>query len=200
MIHGNSGTSTEIIRVPELPWIMGISGRQRAGRRQRGPGGHRRGGGSVGAVRYTGSYAVVLALHLLTVVFVVGPLAVTAVTASRLVRAGDVVALRAAARTTRLFSIATVATVVLGSAMLGLGSTGDQWQGSQGWVSASYALWLVALGLTVVLVLRGLRAAAAAAEQGEPTAGFAGRVAIGGGLAMLCWLTIVVLMVTKPGA
>lgn len=151
-------------------------------------------------MRYTGSYAVVLALHLLTVVFVVGPLSVTAVTASRLVRSGDVATLRAAARTTRLFSIFTVVTVALGSSLLGLGSVGAQWKPSQGWVSASYALWLVAIGLTIGLVLRGLRAAAEAAERGEPTDGFAGRVAVGGGLAMLCWLTIVVLMVTKPGA
>ncbi len=151
-------------------------------------------------MRYTGSYAVVLVLHLLTVVFVVGPLSVTTVTASRLVRAGDVSALRAAARTTRLFSIVTVVTVALGSALLGLGSVGAQWKASQGWVSASYALWLVAIGLTIGLVLRGLRGAAQAADRGEPTGGFAGRVAIGGGLAMLCWLAIVVLMVTKPGA
>ncbi len=151
-------------------------------------------------MRYTGSYAVVLALHLLTVVFVVGPLAVTAVTASRLVRVGDVSALQAATRTTRLFSIATILTVALGSALLGLGSVGDQWKPSQGWVSASYALWLVAIGLTIGLVLPGLRAATEAAERGEPTGGFASRVAIGGGLAMLCWLVIVVLMVTKPGA
>ena len=178
----------------------GWAGGQARGRRDGGRTGHRRGGGSVGTVRYTGSYAVVLALHLLTGVFVVGPLAVTAVTASRLVRAGEVSALRAAARTTRLFSIATVVTVVLGSAMLGLGSVGAQWKPSQGWVSASYALWLVAIGLTIGLVLRGLRAATEAAERGEPTGGFAGRVAIGGGIAMLCWLAIVVLMVTKPGA
>ena len=132
MIHGSSGTSAKIIWVPNLPWIMartraaandaatdrwraatrgrawGQRTRARPADRKRGP----RAGGSVVSVRYTGSYAVVLVLHLLTVVFVVGPLAVTAVTASRLVRAGDVVALRAAGRTTRLFSIATVVTVV----------------------------------------------------------------------------------------
>ena len=152
------------------------------------------------AVRYTGSYAVVLALHLLTVVFLIGPLAVTVVTAPRLVRAGDVAGLGAAIRTTRLFTIASVVTVALGSALLGLGTVGDQWKPSQAWVSASYALWLVAVALNLALVLPGLRGAVAAAGRGEPTAGFGGKVAIGGGLAMLCWLAIVVLMVSKPGA
>ena len=151
-------------------------------------------------MRYSGSYALLLALHLLTAVLVVGPLALTAATAPRLVRAGDVTGLRAAARTTRLYAVSTVVVVGLGSALLGLGAVGAQWSPSQAWVSASYALWLVAVVLDVALVLPGLRQAADVAEQGGDTAGYAGKVAAGGGLALLCWVAIIVLMVTKPGA
>jgi len=52
--------------------------------------------------------------------------------------------------------------------------------------------------LTVAVVLPGQRAALAALES-DGTAG-TGRIAVGAGLAMLCWTAIVVLMVFKPGA
>ncbi len=148
---------------------------------------------------YTGAYAVVLVLHLLTVAFVVGPLAVAAVTSPRHARAGRADALRDAARTTRLYAIATVLTVLLGSAMIGLGETGDAWSMGQAWVSASYGLWIVAVGLTLGVVVPGQRAALRALESGGDAGGPAGRIAVGAGLAMLAWVVIVVLMVVKPG-
>ena len=150
-------------------------------------------------MRYTGVYAVVLVLHLLTAVFLVGPLAVAAVTSPRHARAGRVDALRDSARTTRLYAIGTVLTVLLGSAMIGLGETGDAWTMGQAWVSASYALWIVALALTLGLVVPGQRAAVKALEGGGKADSAASRIAIGGGLAMLAWVVIIVLMVVKPG-
>lgn len=148
---------------------------------------------------YSGAYAVVLVLHLLTVTFVVGPLAVAAVTSPRHARAGRADALRDAARTTRLYALATVVTVLLGTAMIGLGDTGDAWSMSQLWVSASYALWIVALALTLGLVVPGQRAALEAVEAGTDVGDAARRIAVGGGLAMLVWVAIIVLMVVKPG-
>ena len=148
---------------------------------------------------YSGGYAVVLVLHLLTVAFLVGPAAVAAVTSARHVRAGRAQALRDASRTTRLYTLATVATVVLGSAMVGLGDVGDQWSMGDPWISASYALWLLAVGLTLGLVVPAQAAAVEALEAGQDAGGAAGRMAAGGGLAMLAWVAIVVLMVTKPG-
>ena len=149
---------------------------------------------------YSGAYAVVLALHLLTVAFLVGPAAVAAVTSSRHVRAGRAEALRDASRTTRLYTLATVATVVLGSAMVGLGDVGDQWSMGDPWISASYALWFVAVALTLALVVPAQAKAADALEAGQDAGGHAGRIAAGAGLAMLAWAAIVVLMVVKPGA
>ena len=150
-------------------------------------------------MRDTGAYAVVLVLHLLAALFVVGPLAVAAVTSPRLARAGRLDALRAAQRTTRLYALASVVVVLLGSAMVGLGETGDAWSFGQLWVSASYVLWVVAVALTLAVVVPAQEAAVEALEAGQDAGGTAGRMAAGGGLAMLVWVAIVVLMVTKPG-
>ena len=148
---------------------------------------------------YSGSYAVVLVLHLLTVAFVVGPLAVAAVTSPRHARAGRTDALRDAARTTRYYTFGTLLTVLLGAAMIGLGDTGEAWSMGQLWVSASYALWIVAVALTLGLVVPGQRAALKALESGTDAGQPARRIAVGGGLAMLAWVVIIVLMVVKPG-
>ena len=150
-------------------------------------------------MRYTGAYAVVLVLHLLTALFVIGPLAVAGVTSPRLARAGRADALRSAQRTTRLYALASLVVVLLGTAMIGLGDTGDAWEMSQLWVSASYALWILAVALTLGLVVPAQRSAVRALEDGEDVGGAAARMAVGGGLAMLAWVIIVVLMVTKPG-
>jgi uncharacterized membrane protein len=148
---------------------------------------------------YSGGYAVVLALHLLTVAFLVGPAAVAGLTSARSARAGRAEALRDAARTTRLYTLGTVLTVLLGSALIGLGDVGDQWEMGQLWVSASYALWIVAVALTLGLVVPSQTKAAAAIEGGGDGSGFAGRIAAGAGLAVLAWSAIIVLMVAKPG-
>ena len=150
-------------------------------------------------MRYSGAYAVVLVLHLLTALFVVGPLAVAGVTSARMVRDGRVDALRSAARTTRYYALASVVVVLLGSAMVGLGDTGDAWEMSQLWVSASYALWIVAVALTLGLVAPAQQSAVHALEDGEDAKRHVGRISAGAGLAMLAWTAIVVLMVTKPG-
>ncbi len=66
-------------------------------------------------------------------------------------------------------------------------------------MSASYALWIIAVALTLGLVVPAQHQAVQALEAGDDAGGAAGRMAAGGGLAMLAWVLIVVLMVTKPG-
>jgi uncharacterized membrane protein len=149
---------------------------------------------------YSGSYAIVLTLHLLTVAFAVGPAATAGITSVRHARTGRAEALRDASRTTRIFTLATVVTVLLGTALVGLGDVGAQWELSQLWVSASYALWLVASALTLGLVVPSQLSAAKAIEAGDGAGAFAGRIAAGAGLAVLTWSAIIVLMVVKPGA
>lgn len=149
---------------------------------------------------YSGTYAVVLVLHLLTVAFVVGPLAVLAVTSPRHARAGRVDGLRDAARSTRLYARATLLTVLLGAGMIGLADVGDAWRFGQLWVSASFALWFVAVALTLGGVVPAQQAAVEALETGGDTSGAVTRISVASGLAMLAWAAIIVLMVVKPGA
>ncbi len=149
---------------------------------------------------YSGGYAVVLVLHLLTVAFVVGPSALAGVVSARHARAGRADALRDARRTTRLYTLATLVTVLLGTAMVGLGEVGGQWDMAQPWISASYVLWLAAVALTLGLVVPSQAKAATAIDQGGDGGAYAGRIAAGAGLAMLAWSAIIVLMVVKPGA
>lgn len=151
-------------------------------------------------MRYTGAYALLLVLHLLTVAFVVGPAALAAMSSARLARTGQVAALRSASATTRNYTLATLVTVVLGSAMVGLGNVGDQWKMSQAWISTSYVLALVALLLMLLLVVPAQEKAAQAIEQHGDAGSFLGRISAGAGLATLAWIAVIVLMVTKPGA
>ena len=152
-------------------------------------------------VVYSGVYALLLVLHLLTVVLLVGPAALAATTSSRLVRDGRADALRAASRSTRLSTLGSVLTVVLGSALVGLSGDGTpQWSMGQLWVSASYVLWLVAVVLTLVVVVPAQEAAAGALDAGQPVASFATRMGAAAGAASLCWVVVIALMVYKPGA
>ena len=151
-------------------------------------------------MRYSGAYAVVLVLHLLTVAFVLGPLAVAPPLSARAARAGRVDALRDHARTTRVYSLASVVTVLLGSAMIGLGDVGGQWSMGQAWVSASYALWLVAVGLLLGVVVPAQRRAAEAITSGGDGGSYAGRISAAGGVAALALAVVIALMVYKPGA
>ncbi len=152
---------------------------------------------------YSGTYALVLVLHLLTVAFVVGPAAVAGVLSSRQVRAGQVQALRDAARTTRLYTLASLLTVLLGSALVGLsgGTSGiPQWRMGQLWVVASYVLWAVAVALVLGVVVPAQASAAGALDGGEDADAQARRIGAAAGLATLCYAAVVVLMVVKPGA
>jgi uncharacterized membrane protein len=148
---------------------------------------------------YSGAYAVVLALHLLTVVFIIGPIALATPLSARAARAGEAGALRDHARTTRGYTIASLATVTVGSSMIGMGDVGAQWSFSQLWVSASYALWLVAVALLLAVVVPAQRAAGEAIASGGDGGAYAGRISAGGGVAALAFTAIVVLMVLKPG-
>ena len=156
-------------------------------------------------VKYTGAYALLLALHLLTVVAVIGPLLAAPPMAARAARAGRLDALRDHLRTTRVYAVASLLVVLLGSAMVGLGSVGGQWDFSQAWISASYVLWLVSVVLLLAVVVPAQTTAVERLEAGdeaskEQVAALAGRISAAGGVAALALAAVIVLMVIKPGA
>jgi Predicted integral membrane protein (DUF2269) len=143
---------------------------------------------------YDGGYAVLLVLHLLAVVFLIGPLALTAVHSPGQARRGDAVGLAAAAKTNRVYAGLSVLVVVFGALMVA-----DRWETSQAWVVASYALWFAAVLLHVLVVGKAQEAALAALARGEDVGSAPQRMAVGAGLATLAWASIIVLMVLKPG-
>ena len=57
----------------------------------------------------------------------------------------------------------------------------------------------VAVVLTLVVVVPAQEAAAGALDDGRPAVSFAGRIGAAAGLATLCWIVIIALMVYKPG-
>lgn len=148
---------------------------------------------------YTGIYGLLLVLHLLTVAFVVGPAAVAGVTSARHARAGRAEALRDASRVTRTYTLATLATVLLGAALVGLGGVGEQWSYGQAWISTSFALSILAVGLVVAIVVPAQVRAAEEIEAGRDPGRPVTRISAGAGLALLAWTAVVVLMVFKPG-
>lgn len=151
-------------------------------------------------MKYSGAYALVLALHLLTVAAVVGPLLAAPPMAARAARAGRLDALRDHTRTTRLYALASIVVVVLGSALVGLGDVGRQWAYGQAWVGASYGLWLLAVGLLLAVVVPAQTTAAERLEAGQDAGPLAPRISAVGGLAGLALAAVIVLMVFKPGA
>lgn len=145
-----------------------------------------------------------LALHLLTAIFAIGPLVHAATTASRGLRAADVGAVRGAERTLTIYSYVSTLVVIFG---FGLMSAKAPWNPDEPvaeiadpyiWIST--VLWLAAMGLALGLVVPALGQAAQRLGAGESAAGLTARVAAGGGLIGLIFAVIVFLMVYKPGS
>jgi uncharacterized membrane protein len=136
-------------------------------------------------------------LHVLTAVFVIGPMAVLPMTAMRALRAGHGDQVSSLARSTVVFSIGSVVVALLGFALLGM--TGDKHGTSVStpWVLWSVIAYLVALGLTLFVVAPAMRAAAADARSGRASGSYA-KIAAPSGVSSLLLAVVVVLMVWKP--
>ncbi|MBI1758422.1 MAG: DUF2269 family protein [Actinobacteria bacterium] len=136
-----------------------------------------------------------LLLHLITAIFIVGPLAMAAMTAGRYARSGEPTALRATARSVTIFGWSSLAVAVLG---FGAIPGNDEASFSAIWVQASATLYLVAFAITMAMLVPALRRAATQAEAGEATAPLAGRLAALGGVISLLFVAITALMVYRP--
>ncbi len=156
-------------------------------------------------MRYGGLYGIILLLHLLTAVFIIGPLAIAGVAAPRALDDGEpaVQRLQDGHRLVQRYALASILVPLLGTAMIGLGNDGDvgaQWAFNQFWVSSSYALYLVAVLALLLVAAPAIKKAAAALEAGESTEVYKGRMQASAGGAALAFVVIIVLMVFKPGA
>lgn len=144
---------------------------------------------------------LLISLHVLVAIFTVGPLVGAATTAARGVRAGDGLAVASAARTVRIYGLASILV-----ALLGLGLVQPKWHNkfSYPWVWISIILYVLAIVVTMAVLAPSLRRAAAAISTSDfegPAAvkALVGRVAASGGIVALLFAVIVFLMVYQPG-
>ena len=139
-------------------------------------------------------------LHVVTAVFVVGPMAILPMTALRALRAGEWSMVATLSASTRVFSLASLLVAVLGFGVVGAAGPGSGLSLTTDWVLISIVLYLVALALSLSVVVPSMSRAAAALEErrGEGARALYGRIAAGSGIVALLLVAVTVLMVWKP--
>lgn len=144
---------------------------------------------------------VLAALHVLSAVFLVGPMAILPMTAMRVLRTGDRTQVAGLARSTEVFSFASLAAVIFGFGVMGMSDPKYDLSITTSWILGSLVLYAVALALNLGVVVPAMRAAggseAQAAQASGKPAGYS-RIAMGSGLVSLLLVVVVVLMVWKP--
>jgi uncharacterized membrane protein len=139
-------------------------------------------------------------LHVVTAVFLVGPMAILPMTALRAVRAGNGPMVDLLARSTRVFSLLSLLVAVLGFGVVGTADEQFDLSVTTDWVLASIVAYLVALALSLALVVPALQRAGTELAAGRPdgAGGLYGRIAAGSGVVSLLLVAVTVLMVWKP--
>src|ERR1035437_9713451 len=112
-------------------------------------------------------------LHVLTAVFIVGPMALLPMTAMRAIRGGDGAQVTSLAQSTNVLSLASLIVVFFGFGLMSLDKE-VKLSITTPWILSSLILYVVALALSVAVVVPAMRttgehltAAAPAAEGGN---------------------------------
>jgi uncharacterized membrane protein len=138
-------------------------------------------------------------LHVVTAVFIVGPMAILPMTAMRAVRAGNASQVATLAKSTMIFSWLSLIVFVLGFGVMGMADPKYDLSVTTPWILWSIVLYLVAFVLSILVVVPAMRKAAAALESSEaPVASGYPAIAAGSGVVSLLLVVVVVLMVWKP--
>lgn len=145
----------------------------------------------------------VVTLHVLSAVFLTGPLVFAALGGHRAVRRLDADGTRAAATTLFWFTLGSLLAAVLG---FGAVSLSDRFTFRTPWIIISITLYVIMMGLATGYTTPALRKAARILDAGVPAGSdakerldpLAGRIAGSGGLVTLVLVAITILMVTKP--
>jgi hypothetical protein len=146
-------------------------------------------------------FKVMLALHLLTAIFAIGPLAHAATTAARGIRHTDAAATASAARTLRVYSLASVLVVVFGLGVMPTKENGERVATfGEAWIWLSLLLWLGVVALALGVLAPALRLATEQIAAHQPVDSLRGRVAVAGGGVGVIVAVIVALMVYRPGS
>ena len=145
---------------------------------------------------------LLLVLHVVSAVFIVGPMAILPMTAMRAVRAGNGGQVAVLAKSTNLIALLSLLVVFFGFGVMGLADKKDDLSIVTPWILWSIVLYVVALGLTLFLVVPTMRRAAEALQAADTAQGSAATkypaIAAGSGVASLLLVAVVVLMVWKP--
>jgi uncharacterized membrane protein len=142
-------------------------------------------------------------IHVVLAVFIIGPMAILPMTAMRAIRAGHAQTVVTIAKSTRLFTLLSIAVSLVGFAVVGTTSKEDNFMVTTTWILTSIILYLVALAVSLFVVSPLLRKAGAAmsVEKADAIAAgapFRSRIAASSGVVSLLLLVIVVLMVWQP--
>ena len=139
-------------------------------------------------------------LHVLTAVFIVGPMALLPMTAMRAIRGGDGAQVTSLAQSTNVLSLASLIVVFFGFGLMSLDKE-VKLSITTPWILSSLILYVVALALSVAVVVPAMRttgehltADAPAAEGGNDYK----RIAMTSGVVSLLLIAVVVLMVARP--
>jgi len=152
---------------------------------------------------------VISILHVAGAVFIVGPMAIFPMSALRAARAGDGHQVATLARSTSIFSYLSLIVFLLGFALVGLADPKYDLSVTTPWVLASIVLYLIAVVISLVVVVPGMKRAARAGEAGAAAVADGGtaavaamsdraRISAGSGVVALLLVAVVVLMVWKP--
>ncbi|MES2092558.1 MAG: DUF2269 family protein [Actinomycetota bacterium] len=145
-------------------------------------------------------------LHVVSAVFIAGPMAILPMTAMRAARERNGAQVQSLAKATYVFSLLSLVVFLLGFAALGMSAPKDNYSFKSIWIVGSMILYIVALAVNLVVTVPAMRRVAAdlTASTGAEgvvsasrPAGY-GAIAGGSGIATLLLVAVVVLMVWKP--
>jgi uncharacterized membrane protein len=139
-------------------------------------------------------------LHVLTAVFIVGPMALLPMTAMRAIRGGDGAQVTSLAQSTNVLSLASLIVVFFGFGLMSLDKE-VKLSITTPWILSSLILYIVALALSVAVVVPAMRSAGEHLTADAPVAEGGNdykRIAMTSGVVSLLLMAVVVLMVARP--
>lgn len=153
-------------------------------------------------------------LHVLTAVFIVGPMAILPMTGLRSLRAGNGSQVATMAKSTLIFTLLSLIVFLLGFGLVGVSDPKHHLSLGTPWIVISMTLYIIAFIVNLALVWPALRRAAnrlrsdvrgtetVAPGTGSATARSSGSdytvAAMGSGIVSLLLVVVVILMVWRP--
>jgi uncharacterized membrane protein len=156
-------------------------------------------------------------LHVVTAVFIVGPMAILPMTGMRAIRAGNAGQVLTLAKSTFVLSLASLAVVIFGFGAMSLADERFNLSVTTPWILISIVLYIIALIVSLAMVVPIMRRAGHRLQEAENApAGATGTapvkgssaagssmseyslIAMSSGISAVLLLVIVILMVWKP--